>query len=94
MPSTTIATVEKMLESLPEEVQEHVVEHLREYILDLQDKLQWDALFKRTHDKISSLRRLVVPKRKSALAKQSLWTLNGYEVGHFAFVLETLCFPR
>jgi len=52
MPSTTIATVEKMLEALPEEAQERVVEHLREYILDLQDELQWDALFKRTQDKL------------------------------------------
>ncbi|MBW1697059.1 MAG: hypothetical protein JRK26_09705 [Deltaproteobacteria bacterium] len=52
MPSTAIATVEKMLESLPEEVQERVVEHLREYILDLQDELQWDARFKRTQDKL------------------------------------------
>jgi len=45
MASTAIATVEKMLESLPEEAQERVMEHLREYILDLQDELQWDALF-------------------------------------------------
>jgi len=52
MASTAIATVEKMLESLPEEAQERVVEHLREYILDLQDELQWDALFKRTQDKL------------------------------------------
>ncbi len=52
MSSTAIATVEKMLESLPEEVQERVVEHLREYILDLQDELQWDALFERTQDKL------------------------------------------
>ena len=52
MPSTAIATVEKMLESLPEEAQERVVEHLREYILDLQDELQWNALFKRTQDKL------------------------------------------
>ncbi|HEX30140.1 TPA: hypothetical protein ENG04_08680 [Candidatus Poribacteria bacterium] len=52
MPSTAIATVEKMLESLPEEMQERVVEHLREYILDLQDELQWDKLFKRTQDKL------------------------------------------
>ena len=49
MPSTAIATVEKML---PEEMQERVVEHLREYILDLQDELQWDKLFKRTQDKL------------------------------------------
>lgn len=52
MASTAIATVEKMLESLPEEAQERVMEHLREYILDLQDELQWDALFKRTQDKL------------------------------------------
>ncbi len=52
MPSTAVVTVEKMLESLPEEAQERVVEHLREYILDLQDDLQWDALFKRTQDKL------------------------------------------
>ena len=52
MPSEAMATVEKMLESLPEEAQERVVEHLREYILDLQDELQWDALFKRTQDKL------------------------------------------
>ena len=52
MPSTATVTVEKMLESLPEEVQERVVEHLREYILDLQDELQWDALFRRTQDKL------------------------------------------
>ncbi len=52
MPSTVIATLEKMLESLPEEMQERVVEHLQEYILDLQDELQWDTLFKRTQDKL------------------------------------------
>jgi len=52
MSSTTIATVEKMLESLPEEAQERVVEHLREYVLELQDELRWDALFKRTQDKL------------------------------------------
>ncbi|MBC7249284.1 MAG: hypothetical protein H5T62_03290 [Anaerolineae bacterium] len=57
MPSTAIVTVEKMLESLPEEVQERVVEHLREYILDLQDELQWDALFKRTQDKLAAAAR-------------------------------------
>ncbi len=52
MPSEAIATVEKMMESLPEEMQERVVEHLREYILDLQDEFQWDTLFKLTPDKL------------------------------------------
>ena len=40
MPSPAIATVVKMLESLPEAVQDHVAEHLREYRADLQDELQ------------------------------------------------------
>ena len=53
MLSTAIKTVEKMLEALPEEMQERVVEHLREYILDLQDELRWDTLFKRSQDKLA-----------------------------------------
>ena len=52
MSSTAIVTVEKMLESLPEETQERVVEYLREYILELQDEIRWDTLFKRTQDKL------------------------------------------
>ena len=59
MPTETIATVEKMLESLPAEAQERVVEHLREYVLDLQDELQWDALFQRTQDKLIATARRV-----------------------------------
>ena len=52
MPSTAIATVTKMMESLPESAQEQVVEHLREYIADLQDELRWDALFQKTQPKL------------------------------------------
>ncbi|RME22135.1 MAG: hypothetical protein D6806_13420 [Deltaproteobacteria bacterium] len=52
MPSATILTIEKMLESLPEEMQERVVEHLRRYILDLREELHWDAQFKRTKDEL------------------------------------------
>lgn len=48
MSSPAIATIVKMLESLPESAQEQVVEHLREYLADLQDELEWDALFKKT----------------------------------------------
>ena len=48
MPSTTIATIVKMMESLPKPTQERVVDHLREYIEDLQDELQWDGLVKKT----------------------------------------------
>ena len=52
MSSTVIATVVKMMESLPDPVQDRVVEHLREYIEDLRDELQWDATFKQTQPQL------------------------------------------
>ncbi|TEU17516.1 MAG: hypothetical protein E3J21_08165 [Anaerolineales bacterium] len=52
MSSTAIATVIKMMESVPETVQDQVVEHLREYLEDLQDELQWDTLFKKTQPQL------------------------------------------
>ncbi len=57
MSSTAIATVVKMLESLPEPVQDQVVEHLREYLADLQDELAWDDLFKRTQSQLAAAAR-------------------------------------
>ncbi len=48
MSSETIATVIKMLESLPDAAQEQVVEHLREYLADMEDELQWDQQFRST----------------------------------------------
>ena len=52
--SPAVATVVKMLESLPEPVQGQVVEHLREYLEDLRDELQWDASFERTQYRLAS----------------------------------------
>ncbi len=52
MSSTAIATVTKMLESLPEPVQNQVVDHLREYLEDLRDELQWDSLFEQTQPQL------------------------------------------
>ncbi len=52
MSSAAIATVTKMLETLPETVQAQVAEHLREYIEDLGDELKWDNSFKRTQAKL------------------------------------------
>jgi hypothetical protein len=52
MSSTAIATVTKMLESLPETAQVQVVEHLREYIEDLRDELEWDTLFAKTQPQL------------------------------------------
>jgi hypothetical protein len=52
--TAAIATVIKMLESLPETAQARVVEHLQEYIEDLRDELQWDALFAKTQPQLVS----------------------------------------
>lgn len=52
MSSTAIATVIRMLESLPEPVQDQVVDHLREYLEDLRDELQWDSLFEKTQQQL------------------------------------------
>jgi hypothetical protein len=46
--SATIATLVKMIESLPDPAQEQVVEHLREYLPDLQDEVRWNELFQRS----------------------------------------------
>jgi hypothetical protein len=52
MSSTTIATVVKMLETLPESVQDQVVAHLRDYIEDLRDELEWDTTFQKTQEQL------------------------------------------
>jgi len=48
MSSAAIATIVKMVESLPDELQEKVVEHIRDYITDLEDEKRWDVSFQRT----------------------------------------------
>ena len=54
MPTAAIATVTKMLETLPEPVQERIVEHLRDYLLEVEDELKWDALLKRTQPQLTA----------------------------------------
>jgi hypothetical protein len=48
MSSAAIATIVKIVESLPDELQEKVVEHIRDYIADLEDEKRWDTSFQRT----------------------------------------------
>lgn len=38
MSSAAIATIAKMVESLPDKLQDKVVEHIRDYIADLEDE--------------------------------------------------------
>ncbi|GAB4370027.1 MAG: hypothetical protein Kow00121_10400 [Elainellaceae cyanobacterium] len=52
MSSAAIATIVKMVESLPDELQEKVVEHIRDYIADLEDEKRWDTSFQRTQDNL------------------------------------------
>lgn len=52
MSSKAIATVTKMMESLPEPVQDQVAEHLRDHIADLQDEMQWDVAFENTQQQL------------------------------------------
>jgi hypothetical protein len=69
MSSTAIATVTKMMESLPETAQNQVVEHLREYLEDLQDELQWDTLFKRTQPQLVAAARRAKKEIAEGLAQ-------------------------
>lgn len=48
MSAAAIATIVKMVESLPDELQEKVVEHIRDYIADSEDEKLWDTLFQQT----------------------------------------------
>ncbi|APB34756.1 hypothetical protein GlitD10_2422 [Gloeomargarita lithophora Alchichica-D10] len=52
MSSAAIATIVKMVESLPDELQEKVVEHIRDYIADLEAEKRWDTSFQRTQENL------------------------------------------
>jgi hypothetical protein len=54
MSAEAIATLVKMLESLPETAQGQVVEHLREYIEDLRDESRWDLSFEKTKTQLAA----------------------------------------
>ena len=52
MASTAIATVVKMIESLPEDAQDQVVEHLRDYLAEMRDDSKWEDAFKKTQSQL------------------------------------------
>ncbi len=47
-----------MMESLPEPAQNQVAEYLRGYLMEVQDELRWDELFKKTQSKLVAMARL------------------------------------
>ncbi|MBF0405753.1 MAG: hypothetical protein HQM10_00245 [Candidatus Riflebacteria bacterium] len=55
--TATMATMIKMLESLPEQIQERILEHLREYIQDIRDEAEWNESFSKTQNKLASFAR-------------------------------------
>lgn len=69
MSAIVIATVVKMMESLPDPVQDRVVEHLREYIEDLREELQWDTTFKKTQSQLVAAARRAKQEIASGQAK-------------------------
>lgn len=69
MSSNAIATVIKMLESLPEDTQNRVVEHLREYILELEDEHKWDETFAKTQSQLSAVAKRARQQIAEGLAK-------------------------
>lgn len=52
MASNAIATITRMMETLPEALQNQIVEHMREYIAELEDELRWEASFNRTQEQL------------------------------------------
>jgi hypothetical protein len=73
MSSAAIVTVVKMMESLPENAQDQVVEHLREYLEDMQDEMQWDALFKKTQPQLVAAARRARQEIANSHSKVGGW---------------------
>ena len=76
MASESMTTVMRMLESLPETAQNQVAEHLRDYLLDIQDELRWDELFKKTQPKLVSM----AQRAKEQIAEGKARPLDPYEL--------------
>lgn len=69
MPSTAIATVVKMIESLPEDAQDRVVEHLRDYLAEVRDNSKWDDTFKKTQPQLLAAARRAKKEIADGLTK-------------------------
>jgi len=72
MSSEAIATVVKMMETLPDATQNQVADYLQAYIADLQDELRWDATFANTQSRLIQQARLA----KQQIAEGKAQPLN------------------
>jgi hypothetical protein len=50
--TTAVATLIKMIETLPEPAQERLVDRIREYLADIQDELEWEQLVQKTQPQL------------------------------------------
>jgi uncharacterized iron-regulated protein len=69
MSQENIATVVKMLESLPDPQQERVIEYLKEYMADLEDELRWNNSFENTQSQLVTAARLAKQQIDQGLAQ-------------------------
>jgi gamma-glutamyl:cysteine ligase YbdK (ATP-grasp superfamily) len=76
MASTAIATVIKMLETLPEEAQDQAVEHLRDYLKEAKENARWDDTFKKTQSQLIAAAR----RAKREIAEGKAKPLNHSEL--------------
>ncbi|MBP7233047.1 MAG: hypothetical protein KBA28_14075 [Syntrophaceae bacterium] len=76
MASTAIATVVKMLETLPEEAQDQAVEHLRDYLKEVKENARWDDTFKKTQSQLIAAAR----RAKKEIAEGKAKPLNHSEL--------------
>jgi hypothetical protein len=72
MTTETLATIEKMLETLPENAQQQVVEHLREYISEMQSEWRWERLYKEKQNTLEKIAR----QAKQQIAENKAQPLN------------------
>ena len=73
MSSPTIATIIKMVESLPSDAQEKLADHIRDYIAELDDEMRWDDSFKRTKTSLVSVAR----RAKQEIAEGRSMSMDG-----------------
>lgn len=69
MSSNAIATMVKMLETLPESAQERLVDYVREQMEELQDEMRWDMLFSQTQNQLVAAARRARKQIAEGLAK-------------------------
>lgn len=80
MSSPAIATIVKMVESLPDEQQDRLAEHIREYIADLETEKRWETSLERSRDNLVAAARQA--KQEIAAGKSQpmdfdrLWNLQ------------------